>query len=436
MPESAKKKLKLIKLAKELQLTVNHVRESLEKMGFEPPKSPNAAISEEMYEAALRAHAPDLYEQWRDEREQPGQREQEAADPRRKQVDAILQSEEPREGDDYLPSSVERLRKLRVIQDAEEEEQALETDESIAAEPELEAEDETPEEPEVEAEAASAESTVETEEQPAAEVPAAEEATAQTEAEIEVETPPVAEPETVAEAESVTHAEDVSQPDPAEEPKEEHPVPVTQDKVEAPAKKKSKSKSKAKAEEAPATDAADKASEKQAEQPSAAEEPTTTSTGRAVVTHEDKDSEKIDLPVFRPGRVLGMQKDPEPEPDRKRRGKKDKDKDKDKDKGKEKGREATAEKGARDAGSSERDPAASAMKTEDGRDASAVQSAPRARKSVWRGSSRTATSSPALVVASVARRRARSRSPRRRLKPPFVRQPARWKVARSANIAS
>ena len=153
MPESAKKKLKLIKLAKDLQLTVKHVRESLEKMGFEPPKSPNAAISEEMYEAALRAHAPHLYEEWRDNVDDDEQPETEAADARRKQVDAILQSEEQEDGEDYLPSSVERLRKLRVIQDAPEVDEAETAAHAAPAEEELESavEAEVELEPEVEA---------------------------------------------------------------------------------------------------------------------------------------------------------------------------------------------------------------------------------------------------------------------------------------------
>ena len=90
----------------------------------------------------------------------------------------------------------------------------------------------------------------------------------------------------------------------------------------------------------------------------------TTSTGRAVVTHEDKDSEKIDLPVFRPGRVLGMQKDPEPEPVRKRRGKKEKDT-------KEKDGRATTADSSKDPRSApktqERDPAASSQKDDDAR---------------------------------------------------------------------
>ena len=269
---AATKKHKLIHLAKELQLTVSHVKDYLEQEGFDPPRSPNGVLSEEMYASILAKYAPSLYVEYLDDDGKDSAAEvDEGAEYRREEVEEILHAVE--EPEKMTSSTVDRLRELRVIEQAPA--------------------------PEAPAEEAPVQEAVETE----AEVPAAAEAPAPVEPEtvpVDDEPVPVDEPvETTAPAAAAA----------VEAPATEAPVETP---AEAPAAAPVASPPAA---EAPVADAP------AAEAPVAARpgEPATTPTGRSIVAHEDVDGEKIGLPVFRPGRVLGIHKDPNPEPPKRRR---------------------------------------------------------------------------------------------------------------------
>ncbi len=227
-----KSKLKLIKLARELKVTIQHLREYLEAEGFEAPSSPNASITEEAYLRVLEAKAPELYQEHLDslkpKEEVP---EENQADLRKAEVDSILHesgegaaAEEERFESEHL----ETLKTLKVVEEAP------------AAEEEPEAEAEAPEQPEEESvEAVSSEEPEET---------------------------PAEEPAVAAEAEPVAREE------------AEAPVEAAAPE-EAPAEPESPAPAETKAEEAPAAD-----------------------------------EDKIALPVFKPGKVLGYHHEEEPKP--------------------------------------------------------------------------------------------------------------------------
>jgi len=259
----AAKKHKLIHLAKDLQLTVSHVSDMLVKEGFEAPASPNAILAEETYTAILAKYAPQLYKEYMAElAPKKAEPAGDLAEFRREVVEDILRSaDEPAEAavaeeDDpekVRSRTLERLRNLKVIEPAP----APETE--AAPEPEPVAVVPTPE-PEPEA----------------APLPVAEEHAAPVEAVLEaVEPAPVQEPD--------TRLEPRPEPEPAAAP-----VPEAAEEAGTTVE--------AVAEEAGA----------------AADRPSTTGAGRRIVEHGDQDGEKIGLPVFRPGRVLGMHVDTEP----------------------------------------------------------------------------------------------------------------------------
>lgn len=267
----AAKKHKLIHLAKELQLTVSHVSDMLVKEGFEAPASPNAILAEETYTAILAKYAPQLYKEYLAElapkKPEPAG---DLAEFRREVVEDIMRSaEEPAEAeapeeDDpekVRSRTLERLRNLKVIEPAP------------APEPQPE--------PEVQPEAIAA-----AEPEP-------------------VEIPlPVAEEPAPAEgmAETVVTEEPaaVSEPAPAPAPEPEPPAEPEGEPVSAPLA------AEAGVVETPV------AAEAEGGEAAAAERPSTTGAGRRIVEHGDQDGEKIGLPVFRPGRVLGMHVDTEP----------------------------------------------------------------------------------------------------------------------------
>ncbi len=298
----AAKKHKLIHLAKELQLTVSHVSDYLAKEGFEAPAGgPNAILSEDMYVAMLAKYAPQRHKEYLAELapKKPDAGE-ELAEFRREAMEDILRSGE----DEKVQSStVERLRGLKVLgQDPQ---------------------------PEAEAVAPSVEEPVlPVAEEPIAGVPA-----------VEAEVAPGVEAEEVSAAKKKSRAKAA----PAEEaplpPVVEEPAPVAMEPqpveavVEAPVMElpvAEESVPASAAETAPVPVPAPATVEAVAPEAEAAVEEkalesadraTTTGAGRRIVEHEDQDGEKIGLPVFRPGRVLGMHKDPDPEPARKRSAK-------------------------------------------------------------------------------------------------------------------
>ncbi len=253
---AASKKHKLIHLAKELQLTVSHVSDYLEKEGFEVPSRPTATLTEEMYVTILAKYAPELHAEYMEaQAPKPAESKPAGPDIRREAVEDILrtQAEEAAQEDEKVESeALKRLKELKVIEQPAPE---------VVEEP--------------------------------AEEPASE--------------PEVIQPVVEAEPEPVVEA------DP-----EEAPVPEAEPEVE-----------EAPEEVAPAAVVEESTPEVQPEAPAAEtaaveEEPVEApAPGRAIVEHADQDSEKIGLPVFRPGRVLGIHKDPEPEkvvrPKRKRK---------------------------------------------------------------------------------------------------------------------
>jgi len=244
------KKHKLIHLAKELKLTVSHVSDYLEQEGFEPPSTPNAAISEEMYCTVLEKYAPELFESYRTSFETVDEVSGVDADSiRREEVESILRAGGEEEEEKFTTSAMDRLRDLKVI----------------------------------------------------------------------------AAGETGAERDQAEILE-VRPPDGAEVPVEETAEPADASPGDP-------------AEGALADGAAPDEAAVEADEEAVG----TTTTGRELVAHEDRESEKIDLPVFKPGKVLGVEKDPEPES--RPRGRK----------------KALAEESAE----GQRDPAASAMASEE-----------------------------------------------------------------------
>jgi translation initiation factor IF-2 len=285
----AAKKHKLIHLAKELQLTVSHVSDVLVKEGFEAPASPNAILTEEMYTAVLAKHAPQLYKEYL--AEQAPKKSEPAGDLaefRREVVEDILRSaDEPVSGSDVeddadsdkvRSSTVERLRGLKIIEPAPVPEPVG------SPEPEPE--------PAPAAEQAPAVADVTVEEEP-----------------VQSAAPP-REEQVVAEAEPKPEPEPEPEPAPAPAPAPAleaapEPQPVSESMPEAPPVREAAVDGSGEAA-VPEAEAVDDGSLP------AAERATTTGAGRRIVEHGDQDGEKIGLPVFRPGRVLGMHVDTEP----------------------------------------------------------------------------------------------------------------------------
>jgi translation initiation factor IF-2 len=263
----AAKKHKLIHLAKELQLTVSHVSDHLVKEGFEAPSGPNAILSEEMYTAMLAKYAPQRHKEYLAEqapkKPEPGG---DRAEFRREAVEDILRSGE---GEKVQSATLERLRSLKVI-----ESPAPEAVPAVEAEP---------------APRKRGRAKAVAEAEPAV-LDAVERATAST--------------ESVAEEPLAAPSEEAAPPAP------ELPQPVDGTAVAEPDAK-------------PVAAPAEGALEDAVAEP-LAEKTTTTGAGRRIVEHLDQVGEKIGLPVFRPGRVLGIHKDPEPEPARKRSAKRTK----------------------------------------------------------------------------------------------------------------
>ncbi|MFA7332337.1 MAG: translation initiation factor IF-2 [Candidatus Delongbacteria bacterium] len=281
----AAKKHKLIHLAKELQLTVSHVSDYLVKEGFEAPASPNAILSEEMFTSLLSKYAPQRYKEYLAEqaprKPEPGG---DRAEFRREAMEDLMRASEPEavesgESDKVRSDTVERLRSLKVI------------------EPAPSAPEEAP---------APVAAPVEVPEAPAAPTPAAiEPAPAPAPAPPEEPAPaPTPTPEPVASNEPAAAA-----PAPAVAP-EEALIPETaapEPLVAAPAEPAA-----GEAVPAPAAEAAPLEGAELPADAALAERLTTTGAGRRIVEHEDSGGEKIGLPVFRPGRVLGMHVDNEP----------------------------------------------------------------------------------------------------------------------------
>ncbi len=258
---AASKKHKLIHLAKELQLTVSHVSDYLEKEGFEVPSRPTATLTEEMYVTILAKYSPELHAEYM-EAQAPRPTEAKPAGPdiRREAVEDILRTQAEEAAAEAAPEdekveseALKRLKELKVIE-----------------QPAPEVVEEPAEEPASEPEA--------------------------------IETVVEAEPEPVVEAVPAEAPAPEAEPVAEEAPDEVTTAAVVTEAPEAEAQPE------AVAPEATATEA----------EPAEGPAP-----GRAIVEHADQDSEKIGLPVFRPGRVLGIHKDPEPEkvvrPKRKRK---------------------------------------------------------------------------------------------------------------------
>ena len=262
----AAKKHKLFQVAKELQVTVSHASDYLVNEGFEAPAGPNAILAEEMYTSLLMKYAPQLYKEYQVEQApKKPEKGEDRAEFRREAVESIMHAGEV-ESEKMQSAALERLRSLRVIEPAPEAPAA-----PVA--PAGEAETSPADEPEAPAKAPRKRPS---------------RAKGATEAAVEGAPAPAAEPPT--EAELPEHAPMEAALSVEAEAPTEAPLQPAEGALPA--------------EDAPESDRA-----------------LTTGAGRRIVGHEDQIGEKIGLPVFRPGRMLGMHKDPEPEPARRRSAK-------------------------------------------------------------------------------------------------------------------
>jgi len=282
----AAKKHKLIHLAKELQLTISHVSDYLVKEGFEAPAGgPNAILTEDMYLAMLAKYAPQRHKEYLAESApKKHDADEERAEFRREVVEDILRSGEEEE-EKVQSAAVERLRNLKVLgQDPVPVAEApAPAPEPVVVEPAPEEQPAPAPVKKSRAKATVEASPVEPEPLPVEEAPL-----------------PVAETPEAAAVAPVPEAPDV----------EASAAPATEEPLEAIAVEESPLAEGPAVEETPVVEAALEEAER-----------TTTGAGRRIVGHEDQEGEKIGLPVFRPGRVLGMHKDPDPEPARKRSAK-------------------------------------------------------------------------------------------------------------------
>jgi translation initiation factor IF-2 len=284
---AAQKKHKLIRLAKDLKLTLKHVVECLEKAGFEnPPSKPNSTLSEDMYTTVLKDLAPDRYVTYLEAAKPKDNTESAESELRHREVDEILHSE-----DDKIGINLDHLRDLKVIEPTEVED----LDEAAAPE------DEEPADEKLEEAAPEPEVKVEKKAAKQAKAP-----------EKSVEDKPA---KKAKEAEKSVEEKPAKKAKETEKPADEKPAKKTK-KVEKSTDEKPAKKAKKVEESTDETPESVKADEP-------AKKDDAKLTGRAVVAHDDTDGEKIALPVFCPGRVLGMHVDKNPEPPRRRKKKAD-----------------------------------------------------------------------------------------------------------------
>jgi translation initiation factor IF-2 len=323
------KKHKLIHLAKELKLTISHVSDHLEKEGFDFPSSPNTVVTEDAWCRMLELFAPAKFEAYRSELEAKDVAADTAAaaDLRREQIADILSADEEEK---ITSSAVERLRDLKVIETDETETAPVEDEASVpeAVVEEAESIDATLPEPVAEAEV---EAVVQEDapdpvppvvEVPEPEVVEAEPVAVVPEKSVELEPEPAVKKKPAPKAKAKTEADapkksgrKIKKPAPAKVEKTEKAADEKPTKPTKPAKKK--------VEEVVSEVVLEPVAFNHSKPVKSGQEDQVTTTGRKVVAHEDDGGEKIGLPVFRPGKVLGMHKDPVEPPVKAKKSRKD-----------------------------------------------------------------------------------------------------------------